>query len=363
MKKDVNNNNVQQMQFSVIDTERKYSYNYAETTYGANSIVSYGEDNSAPNIYYNCYEQSATLKSIIDGSINYVLGDDVILNDGMDKWKTQINSKGQTMTDLISQIALDFFIYGGFAIQVIYSKLYTVSELYPLNYAKCRTNESGTKIYFSKKNWGKYTAKTEEYDAFNPSNRTNYTQIYYYRGSNTKTVYPRPLWMGALNDVLTEIECSKYSLNTISNGFMAKYMIQLPNTGNLTDEQKDNIETAIKEKFCGADVESNFMLYFSSNNDEMRVSKIESDDTPEKFIAIKDNARSNIYTSMRATPALFGLPNATNGFSTNEYRDSFKLFNRTVIKPVQDMLIRELDKIFGISNSITIKPFTINFED
>ena len=52
-----------------------------------------------------------------------------------------------------------------------------------------------------------------------------------------------------------------------------------------------------------------------------------------------------------------------NGFSTNEYRDSYKLFNKTVIKPIQISVIDVFDKILGVKDSITIAPFTIEFDD
>lgn len=353
-----------EMKFSVIDAERKYSYDYAENTYGEKSLVSYGANNDAPLLFYNCYSNSATLKSIIDGMCAYILGEDVIISDEGAKWREKVNSAGMTMRQLIAQITLDYLIYGGFAIQVIYSKLGTVTDLYPLNFAKCRTNEYGTKIYYSKRNWSKYGTKSEEFDAFNREkfDINKPTQIYYFKGDFTKSVYPLPLWHGALNDVLTEMECSKYSLNSVAAGFMARYAIQFPNAGNLTNEQQNDIEEAIKAKFCGADTDSNFMLYFSPNSDKLQIDKIESDDTPEKFIAIKDNARSNIYTAMRCTPLLMGLPNASNGFSTNEYKDSFKLFQKTVIQPIQDSICYALDKIIG-APAVAISAFNIKFEE
>lgn len=359
------NKDNQLMTFSLVETERKYSYDYEESIYGKDSVVSYGKDNDAPFLFYNCYSNSATLKSIIDGMVNYVLGEDIAINENAAKWKEQVNRTGMTMRQLIAQIALDYVIYGGFAIQVIYSKLGTVAELYPMNFAKCRTNEYATKVFFSKKNWTKWGSKSEEFDRFNRDtfdiNRP--TQVFYFKGDFTKTVYPLPMWHGALTDVLTEIECSKYSLNSVSNGFTARYALQFLNSGNLTEEQKKTVERGVKERFCGADTKSNFMLYFSPNGDKMEISKIENDDTPEKFIAIKDNARSNIYTSLRCTPLLMGLTSAANtGFSTNEFRDSFKLYQKTIIKPIQDTLTESICKIIG-KNSIEIIPFEIKFEE
>lgn len=355
-----------EIKLSVLDVEKKYIVDPEEYTYGSDKMVAWGADNKLPVLYKNCYNQSATLKAIIDGSINYVLGDEVIVNPNASAWAEKVNRTGMTPRQFIAVMSFNYFVYGGMAVQVIYNKLGLPVELFPLDFGMCRINEAGTKVYFSK-NWTKYQTKSKEYDVFNPKHidMDNPTQILYFKGDFTSSVYPLPPFGGAVYDVLTEIECSKYSLNTVARGFSAKYVFNFPETTNLTDEQKEGIETAIKNKFCGSDNNSNFMLYWRNSVDDQGISieKIESDDTPERFIAVKDNARTNIFVSMKATPVLFGLPNASNGFSTNEYRDSYKLYLKSVINPLQDIILEMFSKITGIKDGITITPFAITFDE
>lgn len=352
------------IQLSVLDIENKYVVDPEETTYGNKSLVTWGLDNQLPVLYRNCYQKSATLKAIIDGTINYVLGDDIVIDDNAAYWREKVNRSGLTMRQLISKLDFNLNVYGGFAIQVIYNKLGQVVELYPLEFGRCRTNEDGTKIYYAKK-WTKYQSKSQEFDRFDPTNidKDNPTQIFYYKGDFTSSVYPLPPFAGAIYDVLTEIECAKYSLNTVARGFSAKYVFNFPENDNLTDEQKEGIQNAIKNKFCGSENETNFMLYWKKGDGQgIEVSKIESDETPERYIAIKDNARTNIFVSMRCTPLLMGLVNGINtGFATQEYSDSYKLFQKSVIEPQQDIIIEALEKITGCDNGIHIVPFVINF--
>ena len=354
------------IQLSILDIENKYIVDPDENVYGNRSLVTWGLNNDLPVLYKNCYNKSATLKSIIDGTISYILGDDVIVKDKAAKWGEKVNRSGMTMRQFISKLAFNYLVYGGFAIQVIYNKLGFVCEMYPIDFGRCRTNENGTKIYYSKKKWTKYQTTSDEYDAFDPSNINfdNPTQIFYFKGDYTSSVYPLPPYAGALYDVLTEIECSKYSLNTVARGFSAKYVFNMPDVGNLTDEQKEGMNKAIKNKFCGTESESNFMLYWKDGeNDGIDIKKIEGDETPERYIAIKDNARQNIFVSMRATPLLFGLPNASNGFSTQEYSDSFKLFQKTVVEPIQDVILESIDKIISVEDGVEITTFNINFDN
>lgn len=347
---------------SVLDVEKKYDYEYEESTYGSDAIVAYGKDNNAPVLFKNCYRNSATLGSIIDGSVNYVLGDEIQVNDNAAIFREKVNRNGMTMRQFVANLGLSYQIYGGFAFQVIYSKLGIPIELFPLDFSRCRTNESGSKIFYSKKNWTKYSTKAEVFDRFDRRHIDSQkrTQIYYYKGDFTSNVYPLPPYYAAIKDVLTEIECGNYSLNSVSNGFSAKYIINMPDY-NYTDEQKEAIEASIKNKFCGSEADANFMLHWGDGTDAITIKKIEADETPERYIAIKDNARQNIFTSMRATPNLFGLPTDTTGFNSQEYSDALKLYEKTVIDPIRDIIKEAIDRVLNTEDAITIVPFSINF--
>lgn len=350
------------LKLSVLDVQKKYEYEYEETTYGPDEIVSYGKDNAAPILFKNCYKNSSTLSGIINGMVNYILGDSIVINDGAARMKDEVNRSHMTMREFIGKLALSYCIYGGFAFQVIYSRLGVPVELYPLDFSRCRTNEKGTKIFYSKKNWTKFSTKAEVFDKFNLGDVNSTSQIFYYKGDFTSSVYPLPLYFSAIKDVLIEIECANYSLNAVSNGFSAKYILNIPDASNHTDEQKRDMEQAIKNKFCGSEAQANFMLYWTDGEQVMDIKKIESDDTPERFMSIKKDARTCIYASMRCTPNLMGLPTETTGFNSQEYADSFKLYQKTVIQGIQDILVESVGKIFNDKNAISIVPFTISFE-
>lgn len=352
------------IKLSILETERKYTYEIDEKVSSGDQKVQWGPDNAAPLLYKNCYRSSATLKSIIDGSVNYVLGDNVIVNAGA--WEKEVNRRGMSMRQFVAHLALSYLTFGGYAFQVIYNQLFIPVELYPLPMDKIRTNESGTRVWFNKKGWSKYSSKADEYQAWNPEkiDPERPTQIFVYKGDFTDNVYPLPPYYGAIADVLTEIECAKYSLNSVTNGFMAKYVINFPESNNLTDEQKRDLESAIKSKYVGSEADSNFLMYWSDDGTKkIEISKIEGDETPERYIAIKDNARTNIFISMRATPNLFGLPTQTTGFNSQEYTAAMKLFERTVIDPIRDNIKESISKVVGVENAITFVPFSISFED
>ena len=48
-----------------------------------------------------------------------------------------------------------------------------------------------------------------------------------------------------------------------------------------------------------------------------------------------------------------------NGFSREEFLQAFELYNQTVVAPIQRIIVRTFDKVFGVKDSITIEPFEL----
>ena len=355
-------NNIQ-VNLSVIDIEKKYVYDADEVISSTKGPVNWGKDNKYSSFLKNLYYNSATLSSIINGSVNYVLGNGVEATEKAAKWNDTVNRRGDTLYDIVNSLASDYFIYKGFAIQVIYSKLGTVAEIYALDFNKCRSDEHHKKIYFNKKGWSSYSSKYDVYDAYGAKyNPDKPTQILYFT-DGSRGVYPHTKWEGAINDVLTEIECSRYSLNSIGNGLSARYILTIPSSSNLTKEQKEIIEKGIKEKFTGTDSPSNFALYFATGTEEMKVNAITADEQNEKFVEIKKASRQNIFTAFCAVPALFGLMNESTGFNEQEFKSAYKLYYETQIKPLQIKINKQISKILGVEQALVFKPLVINWED
>lgn len=349
------------LRFSIVDTNSVKIPEYVENV-NTRSYVYWGADNQFPNFINELYKGSATLRAVIDGTVKYICGNGLSISEDAAKWKEEINRRGETLEDLIEQVGLDLMKFNGFAIQVIYSRLGEVKELYGLDFARCRVSGDYRKVFYAKK-WGQYSTKYDEYDAFDRGkiDPKNPTQIFYYKGS-ARTFYPMPTWEGSFRDCLAEISASKYVLNNMANGLAAKTIITLPNTsGLLTEDQKEGVEKSIKAKFTGPDADSSFFLFWQQvEGEELKVDSIQVQDESEKFDKIRTAARENIFVSLNATPALFGLPNKNNGFTQQEFIESFALYQKTQVSGRQKKIERALDKIFGTKEAVTILPFNLD---
>lgn len=352
-----------QVNLSIVDIKNKYNYDADEVLSSNRGPVNWGRDNKYSAFLKNLYYNSATLSSIINGSVGYILGNGVEATKQASKWKDTVNRRGDTLYDIVNSLSLDYMLYKGFAIQVIYSKIGTVAEIYALDFNKCRTDEYHTKVYYYKKGCGAYSTKYETYDAFNGKYDPEHpTQILYFT-DGSRSVYPHPKWEGAIVDVLTEIECSRYSLNSIGNGLSARYILTIPSSSNLTREQKDIIEKSIKEKFAGTDTPSNFALYFATGTEEMKATAITADEQNEKFVEIKKAARENVFTAFAATPTIFGLLSESTGFNDQEFKAAYKLYYATQIKPAQTKINKQVSKALGVEQALIFKPLIIDWED
>ena len=89
------------------------------------------------------------------------------------------------------------------------------------------------------------------------------------------------------------------------------------------------------------------------------VERLNGDDFDKKYSVLAERSREQIFTAFRATPNLFGFPNQTTGFNEQEYASSFKLYNRTVVRPIQNIIVDAFDKIYSQTGSIVITPFSL----
>ena len=105
---------------------------------------------------------------------------------------------------------------------------------------------------------------------------------------------------------------------------------------------------------------------FSWNPDRVNATSITEpkvENFGDRYKALSQHSRQQIFTAFQANPNLFGIPTENNGFSNDEYAESFKLYNRTHIVPVQKMICDAYDFIYGQTDVLKITPFSLGEED
>lgn len=311
------------------------------------SYIPYGSDNLYPLYLLGLYEGCSTLKAIIDGNVDYVLGDEFSLDGPLGK---------DYAAEVLREVIRDWYIYGYGFIQVLRNPLGEVVDLVHLPAEFVRTDKDHQAFWYCEKWRGYGNTKAVVYPAF--MREGDAAGSVYMVGSG-RGVYPAPIWSAAVKDVEIEKKIEDFHLNELRNNFLSSLLINF-NNGTPDDKVKAEIEKAINEKFSGAENAGRIMISFNENvQNRATVDRLSSDSFDTRYQALASRTREQIFIAFKAQPLLFGLTSESNtGFSTTEFGDLFRLYNKTMISPRQDMLRRAMAAIFG-REVLTITPFTI----
>ena len=341
-----------------------------ERQYTGKEYVEWGDGNLYPEFLQALYDNVPTLKSIIDGCVDYVVGNSIAilpLNDSLEPGK--MNVKGDTIVEQVRDVAGDCFLAGGLALQIVRNGFGGIAEVHYTDISFLRSNKENTVFYYSE-NWSKGGRKdVVVYPAFIPNldwhalsdeeRDRHASSILYVKRSNKRT-YPIPCYAAAVKACEIERCIDDFHLNAINNGFTGSYIINF-NNGVPTDQQKEEIEESFNEKFSGHENAGRIGFSWNPNKESATtIEKVDVEDFGEKYKSLESNSRQKIFTAFRANPNLFGIPTESLGFSSEEYESAFRLFNRTMIRPVQMMIADAYDKIYGQTGVLTIEPFSLD---
>lgn len=355
-----NTNETKRVSFAAIDPYVQTNIVLpTETRNRGRNFVEWGDRNQYPEYLLDLYNTVPTLRSIINGTADFVCGDDIEVDPvvrGIDR-------------NAIHDLALDDGIYGGFALQVIRAIDGSVAQSIYIDTRFLRCDPDNEVFRYSEK-WDKggrdvivypkfYPYTPEEWARLTPEEKNrNTSSIYYVKNTHTQT-YPAPLYAAAVKDCELERGITDYHLNNLENGFTSSQIVNF-NNGVPTDEIKEEIERDFTEKFTGHQNAGRVMFSWNaSRTNETTFNSPRVEDFTAKYESLAKHARQMIFTAFRAVPALFGLMTETTGFAEQEFAEAFKLYNRTVVRPAQRRITEALQKIWG-RPVLTIRPFTLN---
>lgn len=326
-------------------------------------IIRWGADNKYPDFLLGLYESSATLRTVIDGCVDYIAGDGVLFQGDPD---APVNRYGDTGREIVRLLARDLKRCGGFALQVVRDKVGRIAEVYHLDLRYLRCNAEADVFYYNER-WGR--RKPTTFPAFMPLDEMAWARmddkerdlhassVYYYRDDRTH-VYPTPCYVASIPAAVIERNIDDFHLNSLENGFAASAIINFYN-GIPSDEQMEELEQKVDEKLSGHRNAARIMLNFADGKDNgAEITEFKVEDFGERYGALEKSSRQKIFTAFRAIPALFGINPENNGFSATEYAEAFRLFNRTQIQPCQQAILRAFSRIYG-SKVLEITPFSL----
>tara|TARA_R110000772_G_scaffold208154_3_gene318636 strand:+ start:777 stop:1886 length:1110 start_codon:yes stop_codon:yes gene_type:complete len=332
--------------------------------------VYYGELNLYPQLLIELYDTSAMHHTAVQAIKDGIFGEGIetIGNEYM-------NGTGETLDDIFEKIALDYTLFQGYALNVIWNKEGNrIAEIYHLPMANVRSgkmNEEDTidTYHYSSdwKNTRKY--KPVEYKAFDITDNKgdNASQIFYfYNYTPGNDYYPLPAYVGAVNDIDLDARVSRFHNANISNGLAPSMFVQFRN-GIPTPDERRTIYDEIQNTFAGEDNAGRAFISFSEPGKELQVTPIENANT-DLYGTIEERIASRILTAHRITsPSLLGISNGS-GFSSvaDEIKVAYAHFEGTVIEPKRKKILTSLGyilKLYGLNVSLEVQPSVIEITE
>jgi hypothetical protein len=322
--------------------------------------VTYGDANSYFNFLIDRYKNSTTNNAIINNISRLIYGRGLFALDANRK----PNEYAQMMTlfnqDCLRKLSFELKALGQCAIQVHYDKAHTkILKTYHIPVqllAPEKCNKDGEiEAYYYSDNWEdtkKYAPK--RISAFGFSN--DEIEILYIKPYSLGMKYFSYVdYQGALSYALLEEEVSNYLINEVQNSFSGTKIVNFSN-GVPTPEMQDEISQQVLGKLTGSKGRKVIVSFNDNKENATTVEDIPLNDAPEHYTYLSEECLRKIMLGHNVTsPLLFGIASG-NGFSSNadELKNSAILFDNMVIKPFQDLLIANLDRILAF-NGISLK--------
>lgn len=342
--------------------------------------VMFGEDNLYPNYLLELYNGSSINNAVIKGVSAMIYGEGIDATDKQDNdTKTEMYLRLMALINrggdnVLKNLAFDLKLFGMCYVNLIWNKPRTKivdwSHM-PSQYMRSGKQDSFGNIteYYYSADWSEIRKKENRprtFKAFSSEDRTEASTVLCIKDySPGNHYYSLPDYIGSTQYIQLDLEISKFHLSNITSGMFPSMAINFAN-GVPTQEERKMIERQVNAKFSGSGNAGKILITFNDGKDTSpEIVPINANDNSDSYQFLSTETTRKVLTGHRVTsPLLFGVKGDGSGFGNNadELRDSYSLFNNTVIKPLQNTLLDGLKPLFSVNNIVldlyfkTLKP-------
>lgn len=341
--------------------------------------------NTYPNFLIDLYYSSSTHSAIINSTAEMIAGEDIVVDEDDTNLESYVKLKkflrsansNESLHQVIKKVAFDFKLQGAYALHIIWNRDRTeISEIHHVPVERVRAarpNEFGkVDTYFISADWSNVRSnKPYPVAAFNTNDRTSGSQLLYTGSySPNMDIYFVPDYVASINWSLIDSKVSIYHLQNIENSFSGSYLFSF-NNGVPTEDERNQIERDITNKFSGSANAGKFLMSFSDDKTRSpEIHPLNTADLSDQYITLQTLLVQNILTGHRVTSkTLLGIDSA-DGFSSSadELLNAANFYQNQVIRPFQLNILGTLQKIFAVNQMdlpvsfIQLKPITIQFD-
>ena len=312
--------------------------------------VYWGNDNLWPMHSIDLYNYSATLRSALNSIRDAVIGKDMLINN--QSANLVLANSMDSVYDVFKKVVTDYVIHNGFSLNTILRRdKEGIAEFYHIDISKLRSGKADNmdrvhEYYFSNDWMNVRKFKPVEIPAFDLSNDTP-SQVYFYKNYQpSKFYYPVNEWIAARYAAEIDVEIKNYHLNNLRNGYVSGTVFSM-NNGVPSEEERDMVYRHLEERYTSTNNAGKLIVTFSEDKEhEPTVTPITNAASADMFIQVSDMVQQTILTATRiSNPTLLGIKTVQGLGSKDEMRDAYEHFLQTLVVPIQERLIREMERI------------------
>jgi hypothetical protein len=332
--------------------------------------VLYGESNLMPQFLISRYNNCAIHKAIIISKKEQVCGDGIVSMNNPMATVNFINPSERVM-DVFEKAALDLILFGGFALNVIWSRdRKSIAEIYHIDFSRIRSGKIDPETdkvekYYYSPDWAntkKFPPK--EYACFDQQ-KNDPNQIYYYKQySPSQSYYPHPDYSGGLASIEIDVNIKEFHANNLKNGMLPSLWINM-NNGIPGDEEQRLVTRALESQFTSVNNAGRPIISFNESKElSPEITQIATSGNDQYYQTIYDDIVRSILSAHRISSGeLFGISTANKLGSKDEITTHIEFVRKTVIMPYQKQLLGVFDKLCSIKfqqpTTFEIKPLSI----
>ena len=329
------------------------------------------DDNAYPQKLIDLYVNGSSVHSnFINLKRNLIYGNGLEPTESSEEYNEfveMINKQGDDFNDIFLKMSLDFAIFEAAALQVIYNSEGSIAAVYHIDVSDIRAEVpdqfGSVNNWFISKKWADITNKknkrsTEKNKAlkipnFNPSTgiQDGVQLLYIRRYVAGSQIYSIPSYNSAMNWIQLDHELSKFELNKVSKGFFPSGILYL--TGDPDDEEKTQFKNNFERKYMGSDKEKMLYIWGTNSDDKPEFIRTEADKNDVLFNDLNSIAASKISVG-HGSPSqeLAGVESGgvSLGGDANKLNVALAYYQKNVIRPMQEVLIAGLNKIFKVND-------------
>lgn len=326
--------------------------------------VYYGEDNAFPNHLLALYQYSAIHRACANAVIYGVTGKNLKVIEG-DPNAIAMANRNDTVYEVFTKLVTDRVLFGGFAMNVVKSNDGGIAEFYHTDFSRLRAGKedefSNVGMYYYSIDWRGTTQnpnkwKPLEIESFNMMPDSAPSQIMYFKRYNPgMSYYPPPDYLGALTTIQLDVEVKNFHLNNTQNSMMPSMSVSFTN-GVPSEEERDILMRQLEAKYSSTNNAGRIFLFFSENPETAPViTPIPNNASDAWYSQMAPQIEQTILSGWRITsPQILGIKTAGQLGGREELLDAYNLFAEIVIKPIQEEVLKALEKVIFLKTGKSV---------